>query len=599
MPEETPQKPVQAPAQPQRSPRTRPLEEPAAPPRRVVPSPEPRPAGELEVTWRAPEPELAPSFLERHERALVATMLLLGLLLRLVPVLWGSTYFDATQAMFHPDEPKLVRPLDDFPGSLETYKDYRYPTLLPFAFGALWYPVGEALGLRDERPSVPGQPSYEAAQVFGRALNVLVFGLGGLLLIWAFTRRLFGAGPALLALAAANTMGRPVTSAALVLPDIAASVLLFATFFALHRAETRPRLRPRAMVPVGLALGAAAAAKYTSGVGALGVLLVAIHAASRRRVSWSEAAALVATAGGVALLTFLFFVPGAVYDSSAFLDSLAFEYRSKLEIADSSLSLLPRAFGKSFPLWLVAFTLIGLAVARRARLERAPSFSLLAAGVSLAVYFALSLRAFRADYALPFFPFVAMFAGLGLWSVARLPSRGIGGVVVALALLLGTAQSAHWVALRYTGDVNYRVDRWIEEHLPPGPLGVAPPPSGRSTGARAPEGFTYVGVHGLPEYILVFQRRTEMVLGALEDPASAHALMADHWGAQAAATQFSMEPGARRLGRLREADLRFYEDVVLGLRRRWKYDLVKEFLPVDSPLDMPGRWARVYKRADG
>ncbi len=569
-------------------------------PTRKVPSPEPRHEGELEVTWEAPEPEQAPSFIERHERALLFSAVLIGLLLRLVPILWGTVYYDSQQAVMHPDEPKLVRPLDDFPGSLATFHDYRYPTFLPFAYGALWAPVGEVLGLRDPEPSVPGSDSYEAAQVFGRGLNVLFFGLGGLLAIWAFTRRCFGVGPALLAVAAANTMGLPVTSTAMVSPDIPAAVLLFLMFYLLARAESRPVLTPKAMVGVGLALGTATAAKYTSGVGLLGVLLVVGYAWRRQHIDARGALRLACTAGLAALAAFLFFVPGVLYDTQNFVDSLAYEYRNKMQLSDSTFYYVKRSIVDNFSIWLLGLALLGLVASARLRREVSSrkSFTLPAAGLALAAYLLISLRSFRPDYAILFFPFVAMFAGVGLWKVLQLPNRALGLVAVGAFLLFGTLQSAHWCLLRYTGETRYRVSAWITKNIPPGPIGEAPSAARRSSGARAPEGYEFVSVHRFPEYIVMYKRRADQALDALADPEASRQLMATFWGEENADKFFSWEPGKRRLGMLKERDLRFYEDVMLGMRRRWKYDLVKEFEPVDAPLDLPGRWCAIYARED-
>jgi hypothetical protein len=584
--------PLEAPGQ-RTTPRpTRPLTD------RQVPLPEPPHEGEIEVSWETAEHE--PGFIERHERLLVVSMMFIGVLIRVLPILWGSVYFDAQQTVLHPDEPKLVRPLDDFPGSLSTYHDYRYPSLLPFAYGALWAPFSEVFDLRDPESSIPGSESYEAAQVFGRALNVLIFGLGGLLAIWAFTRRCFGAGPALLAVAAANVMGRPVTSTAMVSPDIPAAVLLFLIFYLLARAEGQPRFTVKAMLGVGFALGAAAATKYTSGIGALGVVLVLGHAWKRSQLEVREALRLLLVTAAAALTSFLMFVPGVLYDTQNFIGSLAYEFRSKLQLAQTDSSHLLRAIEANFPLWLVAVALLGVAVSSAMLREHSArkSFVLPAAGLSLAVYFLVSLQSFRADYAIPFFPFVAMFAGVGFWKVLQLPTRAVGLVAVSCLMLFGMLQSTHWCLQRYSGDTRYRIDAWITENLPPGPLGSAPSPTARNSGAKAPEGYQYIGVHGRPKFIVMFQRRAEKALEAIADPEDAHQRMVTYWGAERAAREFSWEPGKRRLGLLRERDLRFYEDVMLGMRRHFMYDLIKEFEPVDAPLDLPGRWCAVYARHD-
>lgn len=549
-----------------------------------------------QLLWRPAQAE----FVERHERSLVALLLLIGLALRFAPLLWGSAYYSPEQSGFHPDEPKLVRWMDDLPESLTSSHDYRYPTLLPMAYGVLWLPARAAMGLDSSGKSTVGEESYEAAQLFGRSLNVLVFGLGGLLLIWSFTRRRYGRGPGLLALAAASTMGLPVTSTALMLPDIGAAVLLFAVFVQLVRVEARPRPDLRGVLFAGVLLGAATATKYTSGVGVLGILAVLGAAVAQRKLSLAEGFKLAAASGACALAVFLVFVPGAWLDTQAFLDSLAYEYRSKLLTSELDLSNLKQSFLWSFSWPLMAAAVLGLASSVRTRRGRSSgrSAAMLSAGGALAIYFLVSLRSFRPDYVLPFFPFVAAFAGVGLWQLVCLPLRGVGTLAVIAGLMLGMGQAAHWVSLRYSADTRYVFEDWVKENIPPGPIGLAPAPTFRSSGAAAPAGYHYVKVKGFPEYLVIFQRRADQVSEFLRDPEALKAKTARIWGPARAAAEISSEPGRRKLGQLTEEDLSFYEDVLLGERRHWKYDLVQKLEPVTAPLDLPGRRVWIYRRSD-
>ena len=82
----------------------------------------------------------------RRERRLLILLFVVGFFLRAYPILWSSAHYDPNAYGFHPDEPKLVRHVDDFPESIHTYKDYRYPTLIPFTYGIAWRGVGGALG---------------------------------------------------------------------------------------------------------------------------------------------------------------------------------------------------------------------------------------------------------------------------------------------------------------------------------------------------------------------------------------------------------------------------------------------------------------------
>jgi 4-amino-4-deoxy-L-arabinose transferase-like glycosyltransferase len=561
----------------------------------LSPRPLARRPGRIELEWRSPQS----AFVARHERKLVALLLLIGLVLRCVPLLWGSTYYNPAQSGFHPDEPKLVRWMDDLPGSFTANTDYRYPPLLPIAYGALWLPVRAAMGIDSSGRSTVGEESYEAAQLFGRALNVLVFGLGGLLLIWSFTRRRYGAGAGVLALASASTMGLPVTSTALMLPDIGAAVLLFAVFVQLARLEARSRIDLRGVLVAGVLLGAASATKYTSAVGVMGILALLGSEVHRRRLSPLQGLRLAAAAGTGAVLVFLLFVPGVWLKFEAFSDSLAYEYRNKLVTSKLDLASLPDTFRESFPWPLMAAAALGVACAWRWRREPAQGRSvvMLSAAATLAIYFLVSLRSFRPDYALPFFPFVAVFAGVGLWQLVRLPAWRVGSLAVVAGLTLGVAQSSRWVSMRYSADTRYAFEEWVTEHIPQGAIGLAPAPTFRSSGASAPAGYHYVGVNTFPEYLVIFQRRADQVREFLDDPEALKQKTARIWGPERAASEIVSLPGRRRLGGLDETDLQFYEDVLLGQRRRWRYDLVKEVTPSDAPLDLPGRRVWIYRNS--
>lgn len=48
----------------------------------------------------------------------IALVVVVGLALRAVPIPWGTVYVEPGLVGLHPDEPKLVRFADGFPGSV-------------------------------------------------------------------------------------------------------------------------------------------------------------------------------------------------------------------------------------------------------------------------------------------------------------------------------------------------------------------------------------------------------------------------------------------------------------------------------------------------
>ena len=61
----------------------------------------------------------------------------------------------------------------------------------------------------------------------------------------------------------------------------------------------------------------------------------------------------------------------------------------------------------------------------------------------------------------------------------------------------------------------------------------------------------------------------------------------------------SLEPGKRRLGRLRERDFRFYEDVMRGDRLEYRYDQALYLESKKLPLDHVSRPIYVFRRSAG
>jgi hypothetical protein len=535
-----------------------------------------------DVGWLTPQ----------RERRLLILLLVVGFFLRAYPVLWSSAHYNPGAYGFHPDEPKLVRHIDDFPESLRTYEDYRYPTLIPFTYGALWMGVGGALGLRDAEPSMPGTPSYEAALLFGRGITLLVFGLGGMWLTWAFTRRLFGPGPALFALGATNLMGLPLTSASLVQTDVPSTVLLLAVFHLLARCTSKPKLCTRDFIWVGLTLGAAAAAKYTSVIGATVVIAVVASAARRGDTTWREGAKLLCAAGLASALAFLLFVPGVLYDFEQFRSSLNYELHSKVLEADAGLNDLWGALSQSYPLWVLAPALLGLLFALKTR----RSVLLGAVLACMAIFAVVWTRRLMPDHAIFFFPYVAALAGLGLWQVSRLQSRRAAQLVLAALFLFGHGYSAWVVHQRYASDLRYSLAHWIQENIPPGPIGVSPCATRPLSANLLPQGYEVVSVHTKPEWIVVYKSHYNLVRRVNEDPEQYKQEIAWMFDGDLERV-LSLEPGQRRMGRFRERDFRFFEDVMRGDRVEFQYDRVLSLESQKLPLDHMSRPIYVFRRS--
>ena len=103
-------------------------------------------------------------------------------------------------------------------------------------------------------------------------------------------------------------------------------------------------------------------------------------------------------------------------------------------------------------------------------------------------------------------------------------------------------------------------------------------------------------MHTKPEWIVVYKKHYNLVRRANEDPEGfleeISWRLEDH---QEGAV--SLEPGARRMGRLRERDFRFYEDLMQGEKRSFDYEEVLYLESAKLPLDLQERPIYVFRRS--
>jgi hypothetical protein len=512
---------------------------------------------------------------------ILAMILLVGTILRAVPILWGTTFWNPVQYNFHADEPKIVRQVDDFPTYLTEYHDYRYPHFLHMTYGVSWWAIGGALDLRDDKVSKPGVPGYERTLIFSRVLNTLIFGLGAMWLLWLFGKRMFRPGVALFIVGASSIQGWVVASTSLVQTDVPSAYALLGLFYVLLGMDRKSYLRPRQGWLVGAIMGIAIAMKYTSAIGWLAIVISAGAAVHRKALTLKQAIGFLVLAGLGCLLSFVAFVPGAVYDYSNFYLSLKWEFLNKMEHARFSWDEFLEALLTCMPIWVLLPSLIGLVLC----LMQKRSLTMLSIVACMGVYVLISAKAFRPDYAVSLMPFAAVFSGYALWKLATFKPAGLP--IAVIYLILGHAFVGYVVSQRYLGDTRYTAEAWIMDNIEPGPLGDGPIAlPGRSMAPECPPDYKFVSVYTKPEWIVLCKRHYQLILNTIEDPKF-----------YATAGHIVEDPNNRVLGLFKERDYLFYEDVLLEMRRDFKYDLVKKLPVSDLPLDMQGEDVLIYRRA--
>ena len=519
-------------------------------------------------------------------------VLFVGVFLRAIPIPWGTVFVDPALFGFHPDEPKLVRFADGFPGSIEENEDYRYPLFAHDVLGVLWQGALRVWPLEADDAQVPGAPRFERATIFCRSVYVLLFGLGAMWLLARFTRRVGRPEAVPWVLAAFTMQSFTVANTALAQTDLPMGVMLFALIGAALHIEHRGGWRPvRDPLVLGVLLGAAVAAKYTALIGLLPVAALVGMALFRR---WAHGGVLLL--GGVlfavtVVLTFCAFVPGAIFDFENFKSSIAYELESKTELSEVDFAQFIERLTLAFPVWLMALSAFGYLAYRGVRTSVVIGASI----VAFAAYLYLVHQAFSPDWTLPLMPLVAVLSGLGL--CAMTVRFGRAGIALACVIVLfGWTHAALTVHARYNDDTRYRFAHFIEANIEaPGPIGEAPAPTRRSwASARAPKGYTTTDVQERPEWIVMSEREFEPVQRVHKDPRAF-----EPFGVV-------FDPGEKKLAALEPKDIDFFRDLLSttdeiqwtrpeGLLPGFDYELVETLRPGPWALDMAGLEIRVYR----
>lgn len=527
----------------------------------------------------------------KARRALLG-LLLLGVLLRAVPILWGSTYWNDEQFGMHPDEPKIVRIADSFPESLEKYHDYRYPHFLHNSLGALWWPIRKAQGLPPKFQPVPGETSYERALLFCRAVMVLVFGLGAMLFLARFTRKL--GLPRATPWVVAASIAQPfiVGVSCLVQTDVPGAYMLLAVFYVLLRVERSKDIGYRHAALLGTLQGLAIATRYVNAVAMVASLIVAIAALRKGTLRPARIGGILAIWTACATAAVIISMPGVLYDWENVWKSLEYERMSKLRAALFDWPHLIEHFTRCMPVWILLPTIAGAVIAQRTT----RTVTLPAIFVSMGVYFAMTASSLRADYVTPVMPIAAVLVGIGaetLWRSGGALTRAgtLGYFVLAIGLTAATTVE------RYRGDTLYQFNAWLNDTVPPGDVGLAPAARARTLSVPLlPAGYSYVSVHESPEWIVLPGRLELQIRNLSADPA--------FYGPQG----FVLDLNKLTLGNLKPADFAFYDRVLTGSEGyapftdpaeavgAVEYEEIKLFVPTRLRLDMTPEQVRVFRR---
>jgi 4-amino-4-deoxy-L-arabinose transferase-like glycosyltransferase len=402
---------------------------------------------------------------------LLVPILALGLGLRA----WNIDY--GLPETEHPDEHTLVEPaLRTADPELFTLDPhfYRYPALPIYTLAATYYVRGVLGGGSAARPALPTGP---AALLHARWLTV-GFALATLVAVYALGAAWRSRGTGLLA-----ALFCAVTPLHVIHPHYAnvdVPMVFWATLalvFALHHAQGGRR---RDFLLTALALGLAAASKYTCLFMAPLLPMLAWLAARDDARPWRRIVALTAAGGVVCAATFLAAAPytlirfGDVWEAlvaeRAHVTGGHFGFDLNVDgvqyrpVVYQLLVGLPFVLG--LPLYLSALA-GGLTAWKRRDRTR---LLVLAAGIGpIAVVVFLSRVVFP-RYLLPLVPVAALGAALGataLWHSGRRHARALAALWVVLVVSY-TGIFAGSLASQLSPQAPIQAAQWIRSHVPPG-----------------------------------------------------------------------------------------------------------------------------------
>lgn len=488
-------------------------------------SPQPQPQAltqpaisQLSQTEDSPPSQARDSQPSQIEMRLLTLVVLLGFLLRVSTILWGTGILPYT-GRYHPDEAYTVQHAAEFPGNYGRDTNFLTGSTVPYLVAALLLPAKPFLG--------PKQ--WELACLLAMRLFSVLAGTGAILLIYRLARHLYdGSATALLAASFTAVSFTHCMNSSFATLDIFVSFFLLACFLALFRAIESQQLRD--FIVLGMLIGILLGTK-TSTIVFLGVMpalavidivraRVEAAATTRRWLKW-----LVIT-NATAFIIFAVTTPSVLLHFSAFLSAWR-EAKSHwydrtmvpwIEVIPIWWRASVRALG--MPTMIVFFAgAIFLPSKNRGK-------NLVILGFILFWYLFhrhhLYLR-FVASVS----PLICLYAGQYCTSLLRVrsPFFRIAGAGLAAAVLSisiwGCAAGIHG---RFT-DPRTRAARWLKGHTQPETtVGIArndQPGSGFDNWENPPlEGLDLkvVPAHTRPELIVMSARAHNDMLEALRSP---------------------------------------------------------------------------------
>jgi MFS family permease len=502
---------------------------------------------------------------------ILTAILLLGIGLRLAGLWWGLPV-DAYTGHYNPDEPKVPRAIAEFPSYIWTSHYLNYPTLYPFALALITYPIR---GLIQDVPLLfttndPRLGYYLLARLGGVVTGVMaVYGTYWLYRRYDKTIGLLAA--AFLAVAMIHVSNSPLGT--LDVPSSLVAILAMMAAFRVVEQSSR-----RAYVWLGLALGALGSVRYASGMVALSALVAhgLVWWKRRSEGGWWWRALIDPNLWLMillALVVLLVTTPGILVHPNDFREDVVYETaRFDERLDDDPDSHFSLATWNEATTKLLSVVGLPLGIAILIGVGRAfwrPTYRQLLPLVFVGSYYFLFVQNLRRRYFIVLLPFMCLFAATWLIEAYRLRHermwRAAIGIVILIIFVASLGYSVAGIHTRLAPDPRDMAAHWMDQNAP--------------QGSTVGFGYTSACESGLDAPIYEMKFRT------LEGQLGPDYLVLDNCV-------------YRRL-RSVPADsfeFRFYDDVVNGTGKVFKYELVERFDPYKLvPLDLGASEIFLYR----
>ena len=416
------------------------------------------------------------------QHPVLAGILVMGFLLRISGVFWGTPFFGPFEGYYHPDEWNIIQGAIQFPNHAVDNLRFVYPTFFHYFLGILTFPL--RIFFEDfSSPTLDtvGSNFYWVVTVVGRLCSVLA-GMGAIFLTYLLAKDVLDQKRALLASAFLAFTMLHATNSAVVTPDVLTSFFLVLFLLVLRRAFLQPQ-SSFLFVCSGMVLGLLVGTKYTGAFAIYAMVVLYGYTLvshvrrenSNIRFDHRKFHGNLLLCGGVALVTFFLTTPGILLHFDAFLDSMndvtrQIGWKSKPRSDMQTWVTVFHKFERGVGLPLACLFLFGMFFPYK---KNVYEWSFLAIVVVFFMYFEAKIRPRYIILIAPLIAIIASHVVFWLTERSRRPLRVAGFFLLIFVPMYSFGHSVIGVYMRLD-DTRTQAAQYIHHRFPEGTtLGIA------------------------------------------------------------------------------------------------------------------------------